>query len=404
MNGPRDRRDKDKQSRFRSYTFHFSSQKARTTIVTVGMAVAVFVVILSVLAVQLIAGGGQKGLAGRILHNISDNSLRGVISQEVPMYASAAPGNTLADSTAYPKGFSNMLLYLLTDVDASNPVTLLGFQVPGMAVSEYRLITQDPKYDVPPTEHGQDDTPNENPQPRPPVVAAKPSNEPLVYIYHSHNRESFLPDLPGKTDPDEAYDATKNIEQAGAVVQETLKKAGIPTLQTLEDYWTKGPFPQAYDFSRPTVQSVLKEHKDLKLIFDIHRDAGDRDVTTRTINGVDYATIYWIVGGGNPDFKKHEELAKTLNSYLEKMYPGISRGAFTRPYTAAFDTRYNQDLNPNMLIVEIGGPHNSLEEVKRTAKVLGEVAAAYLKDLQKHQPDVKAEGTNSTDSGTQSPQ
>lgn len=385
MKGNRDR----ERGKFRSYTFSFSSQNARTTIITMGLAVAVFAIILSVLAVQLIAGGGQKGLAGRVLHSISDYSLRTVISQEIPMYASATPHHTLADAAPHPKGLSNMLLYLFTEIDASNPVTLLGFQVPGMAVSEFKLITKDPRYDTPPTDHEHHVPPNENATPRPPVEPKKPSDEPLVYIYHSHNRESFLPELPGVTDPSRAYHESKNIEQAGVVLQEKLKEKGIPALLTLEDYWTIGDFDNAYDYSRVTVQKVLKEHQDLKLIFDIHRDAGVREKTTRKINGEEYAAIYWIVGGGNENYKQHEKLALTLNGYLEKMYPGLSRGAFTRPYNALFDTRYNQDLNPNMLVVEIGGPENTMEEVKRTAAALAEVAAAYLKDLEKLQPDVK---------------
>jgi stage II sporulation protein P len=382
------KRETGRHRRFRSYTLNMSSQKARTTIITLGLATAVFCVILSVIAVQLIAGDGRKGLSGRILHSISSSSLSRVMSQEIPMYASLGPTPTLAETSVTPKGFTNMLLYLFTDIDASNPLTMLGYQLPGMAVGDYQLLTPNPEYDKPPADHNHspDNPPNANPEPREHVEPLKPSNEPLVYVYHSHNRESFLPELPNVTNADLAYHPQKNIEQAGRWIIDELKKNGVPGIQTLEDYWVKGSFNDAYDLSRPMVQKVLKEHKSLKLVFDIHRDSLEREVTTKRINGVDYARVYWIVGGGNPRSDKNQEQAIKLNEYLEKMYPGISRGVWKKP-VASYDTRYNQDLHPNMVLIEIGGPYNSLEEVKRTSELLGKVIAAYLKDLQALPPN-----------------
>jgi stage II sporulation protein P len=382
----------ERKRRFRSLTLNLSSQKARTAIITMGLATAFFSIIVCVVAVQLITGGHSKGLAGRILHSISVHSLNGVISQELPMYASIGPTPTLADSGSSPRGLSNMLLYLFTDIDAGNPLTMLGFQVPGMAVSEFKLLTPDPTYNVPPSdEHADKNTPpNLDAKPREKVEDVKPANnnEPLVYIYNSHNRESFLPDLPNVKDADKAYDAKKNIEQAGTAMLEELKKNGVPTLQTLEDYWTQGSFDDAYDYSRVTVQKVLKEHKNLKLIFDIHRDSLPRDKTTVKLNGVDHAMVYFIVGGGNnPHSDQNEATAMKLQEYLKQMYPGLTRGVWKKG-PASYDTRYNQDLNPNMVLIEIGGPGNSLEEEKRTATLLGKVVSRYLKDINALSPEV----------------
>ncbi|PWK08383.1 stage II sporulation protein P [Tumebacillus permanentifrigoris] len=386
--------DHERKRRFRSLTLNLSSQRARTAIITMGLATAVFSIIVCVVAVQLITGGQSKGLAGRILHSISVHSLNGVMSQELPMYASIGPTPTLAESNASPRGLSNMLLYLFTDIDAGNPLTMLGFQVPGMAVSDFKLLTPDPTYTVPPSDDHADKNappPNLEAKPREKVEDVIPANnnEPLVYIYHSHNRESFLPDLPQIQNADRAYDAKKNIEQAGSAMLEELKKNGVPTLQTLEDYWTQGSFDDAYDYSRVTVQKVLKEHKDLKLIFDIHRDSLPRDKTTFNIDGVDYAMVYFIVGGGNnPHSDQNQATATKLQEYMNKMYPGLTRGVWKKG-PASYDTRYNQDLNRNMVLIEIGGPGNSLEEEKRTAALLGKAAAQYLKDIKALSPEVQ---------------
>ena len=134
------------------------------------------------------------------------------------------------------------------------------------------------------------------------------------------------------------------------------------------------------------MQKALAEHKNLKLIFDVHRDSLGRAQTTRVVNGVNYASVYWIVGGGNnPHADQNEALAKKLNEYMEKMYPDLSRGVWKKK-AATYDTRYNQDLSPNMVLIEVGGPENTMEEVQRTSEALGKVAAAYLKDLQKLSP------------------
>jgi len=381
---------------FRSYTLNFSSQKARTTIFTMGLAIAVFSILICVVAVQLIAGTGQKGLAGKILHSISDRTLGHVISQEIPLYASVGPALTIAESTVTPKGIGNMLLYLFADIDASNPLTLLGYQVPGMSVADFKLLTPDPKYDTPPQDHDHDEQPNIDRKPREEKVTPPPPpvEGPLVYVYHSHNRESFLPAprlvARGVTEADNAYDEKENIELAGTWMVEALQSKGIPSIQTLEDYWVKGSFNEAYNFSRITVQEVLKKHgKSLKLIFDVHRDSLPKEKTTRVINGENYASVYFITGAGNnPHADKNNAMLKKLSEdYMAKMYPGLSRGVWMKNSTQ-YDTRYNQDLSPNMGLIEIGGPGNTLDEVKRTAEAVANVVAAYLKDLEKLNPQV----------------
>jgi stage II sporulation protein P len=388
------KRDDMRKRRFRSYTVNFASAKARTTIITMGISLAMMAIIIGVVAVQLIAGNGNKGLAGRILHSISAHTLSGVISNEIPMYASVGPAPTMAETTVYPKGVANLLLYLFSDIDAGNPMTVLSTQLPGMAMSDFQLVTPDPQYDTPPADHSHEkgEQPNINAKPREKKDPVKPvSDEPVVFLYHSHNREAFMPDM-GITEPNKAYDAEKNIEKAGSWMLDGLKKEGFPVLQTLEDYWTKGDFDNAYDYSRPTVQKVLKEHHELKLIFDIHRDSLPRDKTTRVINGQNYASVYWIVGGGNPKADKNEALATKLNEYMKILYPDLSRGVWRKPANPAYDTRYNQDLDPHMVLIEVGGPGNSLEEVKRTSEALAKVVTNYLKDVENLSPKIKEPG------------
>ena len=41
---------------------------------------------------------------------------------------------------------------------------------------------------------------------------------------------------------------------------------------------------------------------------------------------------------------------------------------------------YNQDLNSNVILLEVGGPHNSMDEVKRSLALLADVILEYVGD------------------------
>ena len=70
----------------------------------------------------------------------------------------------------------------------------------------------------------------------------------------------------------------------------------------------------------------MSTNKGLKFFFDIHRDSAKRSATTTTIDGKDYAKVFFIIGRKNPDWKQNEQFAEEINKKLNKLYPGVSRG------------------------------------------------------------------------------
>ncbi|MFC4767399.1 stage II sporulation protein P [Effusibacillus consociatus] len=72
-----------------------------------------------------------------------------------------------------------------------------------------------------------------------------------------------------------------------------------------------------------------------------------------------------------------------IDNKLRKMYPGLSRGVHKKIPNPAYDTRYNQDLFPNSIIIEVGGPENTLKETFYTADMLANVIAEVAKDEEK---------------------
>jgi stage II sporulation protein P len=280
------------------------------------------------------------------------------------------------------RNFGAMLFYLFTNIDIEHPESMLSGQISAMAVSNFKPLI--PGFNETPGEDKlpqpqQPQQPEPQPQPEPTVPA---NGKPLVYIYHTHNRESYLPNLNGETEPNKAYDKTKNITVVGERLANSLKGKGIAPLQTKNDYWYKGDVDNEYDLSRKTVEEVLKKNDSIKMVFDIHRDSGTRDRTTAKWNGQDVAKVFFIIGGSNPKKNLNTEFAKKIHDKLEKMYPGISKGVHEN-FSSQFDTKYNQDLAPNSVLVEVGGPENSLDEACRTAELLGNVIAEVAKESMK---------------------
>lgn len=199
----------------------------------------------------------------------------------------------------------------------------------------------------------------------------------VVFIYHTHNRESYLPELDGAS-ADEAYDEKTNITLVGRWLAEELERRGIGAEVSTVDYWSQlqGKYHLSYTASRKTVEAAVSSNRDLQYILDIHRDALPRKKTTRTIAGVDYAAISFVVGKAHQNWRQNEQFALKLHEALEKLYPGLSKGVTGKSTEGGRSHgEYNQSLHPNSILVEIGGYENTLEEVRRSATALADALA-----------------------------
>jgi stage II sporulation protein P len=208
-----------------------------------------------------------------------------------------------------------------------------------------------------------------------PVKTASVS--PAFLIYHTHNRESYFPELKeGAKDPSSK---TVNVTLVGKRLAASLEKLGMPAIHQTNDYPStvqKFNYAYSYKYSKQTVVEALKKHKELTYLFDIHRDSQKRGKTTVEINGKDYAKILFVIGERNPHWKENKAFALKLHEALNAKYPGISRGVLSKgPGTG--NAEYNQSLSPGSLVVEMGGVDNTLEESYRTADAL----AGVMKEL-----------------------
>ncbi|SEP90743.1 stage II sporulation protein P [Piscibacillus halophilus] len=226
-----------------------------------------------------------------------------------------------------------------------------------------------------PPDHLFDDQEDESPVEEPELDISDES----VFIYTTHNRESFLPELPEGTNFDESFHSEENVMKLSQYLGEQLENNGIKTFVDQTDYYRLLPpegYSQSYDVSREVVQDVLSSNDQVKYLIDIHRDAQRRNVTTTTVNGKEMARLWFIVGEDHKSYEENLKLASQLHELLEEKYPGLSRGIEVKGGPGVNGV-YNQDLTDQALLVEVGGVENSYEELNRALDAFAEVFTEY---------------------------
>lgn len=214
------------------------------------------------------------------------------------------------------------------------------------------------------------DSPPQAGLPRPPVIV----------IYHTHNSESFVPDS-GQA---HIYDnPDKTIVAVGRELARQLESLGASVIHSARDH-VRQAFDQSYTRSLETVNEILAAYDNIDYVFDIHRDALPRRLTTTTINGQSVARVYIVVGGnealGHLHWRRNYAFAMRLQSKLAELYPGFSRGILLREFG-----RFNQHIHPHALLIEIGGHENSLDEAVRATTHLARVIMAL--DAERVRPE-----------------
>jgi stage II sporulation protein P len=306
-------------------------------------------------------------------------------------------------SSFSPKNVNNFLFELVTNINPMDPKSVLAREIPGMAnertILLYGAETYNNDYPIdfpPPAEvfnnesiipvpkDEQQDALLPEEEPSPVEQRNLTEDNRMVLIYHSHNRESWLPELKDVTDPDLAYDEEQNITLLGQRMTVKLQNLGLNVNHSTKDYPTTVndfKYHKSYEYSKETVSEAVIAHPELKYLFDIHRDSQKRSKTTATINGKDYAQIYFVVGEKNPDWEKNMKFAKKIHDKLNEKLPGLSKGIYSKDTNG--NGEYNQSFSPNSSLIEIGGVENTLEESYRTIDVLSEVIAELYWEAEK---------------------
>lgn len=208
------------------------------------------------------------------------------------------------------------------------------------------------------------------------------SGEPAVLIVHSHGSESYTKTLGQSYKESASYrtlDCGYNMVAVGDALQKLLEEAGITVLhdRTLHDYPS---YNDSYENSREAAQEYLKQYPSIKMVLDLHRDAalnadGTQYATQATVGGVSAAQLMLVVGTNasgryHPNWQENLATALKLQVLMENACPGITRPVVLRAQ------RFNHDLAPGAMIVEVGTAGNTLAQAMASVPVLAQAIIA----------------------------
>ncbi len=185
-----------------------------------------------------------------------------------------------------------------------------------------------------------------------------------IAIFHTHSAESFVP-----TQGTHSVWGRGGIIRVGAVFAKTLEDLGFRAIhdRTPHDPHDAG----AYGRSRRTASALIRDHQPYAL-FDVHRDAAPVRAYLTQIDGVDTAQIVIVIGRGNPMNSNNRVLARRLLAVGEGVHPTLVRGIFMGRGS------YNQDLDPGMLLLEVGTHLMDQALAERGVTLFAEVLAATV--------------------------
>ena len=201
---------------------------------------------------------------------------------------------------------------------------------------------------------------------------------PLVYIYNSHQGENYgMKYL-------EEYNITPNVLMAANMLKEKLESKNIKTLveeANILQYMQENGlgFANSYQASRVFLEKAINKYKSVKLFIDLHRDSVSNISTTVNINGKDYAKVLFVVGLENENYEKNLEVVTKLNNIILSKYPNLTRGIMKKQGSGV-NGIYNQDLNENVILIELGSNENNIDEINNTLDILKDVIGEYLNE------------------------
>lgn len=205
-------------------------------------------------------------------------------------------------------------------------------------------------------------------------------SEPKILIYHTHAHEDFV---------DSTGDTYGTVVGLGDTLAQVLEeKYGISVYHDTGVYdMVDGVLDrnEAYTQSKAAVQEILEENPSIKVVIDLHRDGvGEQVHLVTDVNGKPTAQIMFFNGmcrsayNGENGYLQNpylqDNLAFSLQLQLKAAayFPDFTRRIYLRSY------RYNLDVLPRALLVEVGAQTNTVAEAHNAMEPLADLLYAVL--------------------------
>lgn len=201
---------------------------------------------------------------------------------------------------------------------------------------------------------------------------------PAVLILHTHTTESYT--KAGEDYEESAawrtLDEKYNMLSIGKRVAQILEENGIAVLrdEEMHDYPS---YNGSYVDARKSIQAILEEYPTIQMVLDLHRDAAgtgrNQLRTLAQVAGQTAAQLMLVMGTNYDTWQDNLSLGLKLQAQLERQAPGITRPVNIRA------SRFNQDLCPGALLVEVGAAGNTHAEALLAAEELARAIVALAK-------------------------
>ncbi|MGE4275896.1 MAG: stage II sporulation protein P [Lawsonibacter sp.] len=207
---------------------------------------------------------------------------------------------------------------------------------------------------------------------------------PQILIVHTHGSEAYSQtdgDTYEESDSYRTTDCTHNVVKVGEEMATVFRAHGFQVIHdtTLYDY---PAYNGSYDRSKAAVEQWLKQYPTIKIVLDVHRDAleGSDGQVYKLVSqeaGKEVAQVMLVVGS-NGSGAEHPRWKDNL-AFAVKLQQGLVRGytSLARPIVLR-NSRYNQQLLPGSLLVEVGGHGNTLSEAIDGARLWADNVARTL--------------------------
>lgn len=300
------------------------------------------------------------------------------------LLADAIPG-LVAGAEAGP-ATSDLVVYLVTGAQLSRPTGF--FETVQPALADIQRGSEEPvapalapaaSAALPPPEEPLLGPAPPSPPPEPGPAPAPVAAGPLVGIYHTHDWESYVDVVAPGTDPQlmNSNDPNKSVIRVGRELTQALQKLGIGVVHSEASHQKDG-YLGAYSLSRATAQNLLATHPTIKVLIDLHRDALARQFYVANVGGQTAAKLDLVIGQGDPSlpqphWPENNAYAHQLCDAVNARYAGLCRGVLVKQ-----QDRYNQDLLPGAVLIEVGTSYSQMGEALRTVDLLAPVLADLL--------------------------
>ena len=216
---------------------------------------------------------------------------------------------------------------------------------------------------------------------KPPEIAL-PGSGHQILIIHTHGTEAYTPDGDDRYEALEPYrttDEEQNVTRVGRALADALENYGLDVLVDTELYDYPN-YDGAYARSGEAMEDYLSQYPSLAMVIDLHRDAiGDGEVAYGPVSD-GAAQMMFVMGSEGtlsyPNWEKNLALAMSLQGLVDEAYPHLMRP------TTLCSNRYNQQLTPGSLLLEVGATGNTLQEalaaVDLFAQAVGPALAARV--------------------------